>query len=416
MVRRSSITALLLSAVSLSALSTAVHAADAVVEMPVRTGFNWTGFHVGAAVGAGAFLVQDEVEEVLSGDGIFGEISVGYDYMFSNRFLVGAFADARYGGQGSSFNVPGSVELTIDQTYGFDVGLRAGYLLTPQTLAYVLGGYSWQKFKAEINVSGLGTVESAEGDGDGFTVGAGVETVIGGNWTLKNEYRYAAYSVDGEFGSGDINTHTYRIGVNYRFGAENGAEATFEAPAYSWTGFYIGAQAGIGAGIDEVTITGPGVVFDGQGGDGGWASLNVGYDYEFGGMWVAGVQAGARYMSLDTSFFGDFTFGRDYGFDLLARVGAKVNESTLAYVIGGYTNQHFEFDAGGGDETDWNSGGFTIGTGLEVAVTSNVAVNFEYRFSQFDNHDPIADLGSPGEIEVEPRFHTFGIGAKYKFN
>lgn len=413
MVVRSRIIALL-GAVSISALASSAYAADPAVEMPVRTGFNWTGFYVGAAVGAGAFIVENEEEELLSGDGFFGEISAGYDYMFSERFLVGAFIDARYGGQESSLTVPPAVEISITQTYGFDAGLRAGYLVNPSSLAYVLGGYSWQRFEGEINVSGVGTVESDDADGDGFTLGAGLETVVGGNWTIKNEYRYASYSVDDEFGTGDIDTHTYRIGVNYRFGAEGGSESTFEGPVYSWTGFYIGAQVGAAAAIDELTIVGAPLTFDGPGGDGGWGSLNVGYDYEFGGMWVAGVQAGARYMSLDTTFDDDFSLDRDYGFDLLARVGVKVNESALAYVIGGYTHQHFEFNVEG-DQFDWNDGGYTIGAGLETAVTENLALNFEYRFSQFDDHDPLEDV-APGVFNYEPRFHTFGVGLKYKFN
>jgi len=413
MINRSRIVALL-GAVSFSALATSAYAADPAVEMPVRTGFNWTGFYVGAAVGAGAFLLDNEEEELLSGDGIFGEISAGYDYMFSERFLVGAFVDARYGGQESSLTVPGDVEISLTQTYGFDVGLRAGYLVNPSSLAYVLGGYSWQRFEGEINVPGVGTVESEDEDGDGFTLGAGLETVIGGSWTLKNEYRYASYSMDDELGTGDIDTHTYRIGVNYRFGAEGGSESTFEGPVYNWTGFYVGAQVGAAAAIDPLTIASVPLTFDGPGGDGAWGSLNVGYDYEFGGMWVAGVQAGARYMSLDSSFDDEFSLDRDYGFDLLARVGVKVNESALAYVIGGYTHQHFEFNVEG-QQFDWNDGGYTIGAGLETAVTENLALNFEYRFSQFDDHDPLEDV-APGQLSYEPRFHTFGVGLKYKFN
>ncbi len=384
-----------------------------MLEVPVRTGFNWTGFHVGAAVGAGAFLL-DEGLLPLSGDGIFGEISTGYDYMFSDRLLVGAFADARYGGQEGSLNSMGS-ELSLTQSLGFDIGLRAGYLVAPHTLAYVLGGYAWQRIEADASGSGvIGGLDHV--DGDGFTVGAGLETAIGGNWTLKNEYRYASYRFEDGFETEDVSTHTYRVGVNYRFGAKGGTEAAFEAPVYNWTGFYVGGQAGVAAGIDKSTLAG-GLTFDGVSDDGGWASLNVGYDHEFGGAWVAGIQAGVRYMSLGTAIvLADIPIDRDYGFDLLARVGAKFNETTLAYVIGGYTNQHFELDAGPGTETDWNSGGYTIGAGIEIAAASNVTVNFEYRFSQFDDHDPIADLGSPGQIVTEPRFHTFSLGAKYKFN
>jgi len=404
------IAALLLGAVSLSALSTSTQAADAIVEMPVRTGFNWTGFHVGAAVGVGAYLLQDDGAFGLSGDGFFGEVSAGYDHIFSERFLLGAFADVRYGGQEATIGSP-TGSLSLNQTLGFDVGLRAGYLVSSTNLAYVLGGYSWQRFELDFN-SPIPTGDE-DLDGDGFTIGAGLETVIGGNWTLRNEYRFASYSVDDGFEEEDLDTHTYRVGLNYRFGAEGGPEATFSAPAYNWTGFYIGAQLGALVAIDNTQFPPSSLTMDGLGGDGGWGSLNVGYDQEFGN-WVAGVQVGARYMSADTSFINFFNVDHDYGFDILARVGVKVNETTLAYAIGGYTNQHFELDVTGVD-LDWNGGGYTIGTGLETAVTDRLALNVEYRFSQFDNHDPLEDL-QPGYISYEPRLHMFGVGLKYKLN
>lgn len=201
--------------------------------------------------------------------------------------------------------------------------------------------------------------------------------------------------------------------MNYRFGAEGGTEATFDAPAYNWTGFYLGAQAGTFARIDDTTFF-DFYSIDGFGDDGGWASLNVGYDYEFGGMWVAGVQASVRY--IDSSSASIFLGGidSDYGFDLVARVGAKVNESTLAYVLGGYTNQHFDLPD---LESDWNVGGYTLGTGIETAITDHMTLNVEYRFAQFDDHDPFAEFGAPpGLATIETRSHTFGVGLKYKLN
>lgn len=68
-----------------------------------------------------------------------------------------------------------------------------------------------------------------------------------------------------------------------------------------------------------------------------------------------------------------------------------------------------------GFEFDWDDGGYTIGAGLETAVTDNVAVNVEYRFSQFDDRDPLEGI-DPGEIPYEPRMHAFGVGLKYKLN
>ena len=87
----------------------------------------------------------------IGGEGVFGELTVGYDYMVSPRFLFGALADVHYSNIETKLEVPG-LDASASDTYGFDLGLRAGYLFTPSTLGYVLGGYAWQK--GEIEVSG----------------------------------------------------------------------------------------------------------------------------------------------------------------------------------------------------------------------------------------------------------------------
>ncbi len=99
-----------------------------------------------------------------------------------------------------------------------------------------------------------------------------------------------------------------------------------------------------------------GLEFNGLGGEGIFGELNVGYDYDFG-SWVAGVQVDGRYSGIiDRSrHLGGLgiSVDADYGFDILARAGMKLNESTLAYVLGGYSWQHFDLD-------------FRSGVGIEI--------------------------------------------------
>lgn len=428
---------LLLGAVSAVALANAAYAADAIVEEPVAvaaSGYNWSGLYVGVGVGVGTSVhgvgldspFTDLYLNGIGGDGIFGQISVGYDYMVSPRFLIGAFADANLGNIGPELDASPLIDATLENKYGFNVGARVGYLFNPSTLGYALGGYSWQRF--ELDGTLLGEGFNFEEDRSGFVVGAGIETVLGGAWTLKTEYRYAYYGDDTVFSfpAGDDNadiyvepsTHTFMLGVNYKLGAESGGPA-IEVPAYNWTGFYLGVAGGAGAAVTE--ISGGGASFDGLGGEGVLGEITAGYDYDFGSF-VAGVQVGAHYgdikSELDLSFGGpsaEIDATADYGFDLLARVGAKVNESTLAYVIGGYSWQNFELEGsapGGGTDTieEWDVGGFSIGGGIETALTSNTTVGFEYRYTQFED----ADLFDGADVETSTQ--TARITAKYKFN
>jgi outer membrane immunogenic protein len=256
-----------------------------------------------------------------------------------------------------------------------------------------------------------------------------METVLTGAWTLKTEYRYSYYGDDTvfSFDDGDTfsdvyvepSTHTFQLGVNYKFGAQDGGPA-IEVPAYNWTGFYIGVAGAAGAAVTE--LSGGGASLDGIGGEGIRGEINAGYDHDFGSF-VAGIQVDAHYgniqSELELGFGGpsiDIDATADYGFDILARAGMKVNESTLAYVIGGYSWQNFEIEAsapGQGSEqiAEWDVGGFSIGGGLETAVTSNVTVGFEYRYTQFED----ADLDLDG-LGVETSMQTARVTAKYKFN
>jgi outer membrane immunogenic protein len=440
MLRGSRSKALLLCTSALLVLGGGAYAADPQLPAEAPSGFNWGGAYVGAGVGVGAVVHRFEVTNVLSvngigGEGLFGEVIAGYDHMLSDRVLLGGFIDAHFGNIGPAIDASsggvsaGSLELT--NSYGFDAGARLGYLVAPSTLAYVLGGYGWQHFKLDGSIPG-GPAISASEDRSGYILGVGMETAVSGNWTLKTEYRYSDYGndtiADGTALRIQPSTHTFHVGANYRFGAQNGGGVSFAAPAYDWTGFYVGGALGAGAVVHDLSLNLGPVSADanGVGGEGVFGEANVGYDHDFG-TWVAGVMLDARYSGISTDInvpaLGfDAKLEADYGFDVLARAGMKVNESTLAYVLGGYSWQHFDLNAaaGGAPSTsliDWDSSGFSLGGGLETAVTDNVTVGLEYRYTQFADKDFSAQLGAPpGTVEVEPSFHTARLGLKYKFN
>ncbi|TIP11441.1 outer membrane protein [Mesorhizobium sp.] len=421
---------LLLGAVSVLALGSASHAADAVVPVVETSGFNWSGIYVGFGVGAGANVHELSGDLLpgfslngIGGEGVYGELTVGYDYMVSPRFLIGGLLDAHVGNIETTLDVAG-LDASVQETYGFDAGLRAGYLLTPNTLGYVLGGYSWQKYKLDTNAG-----FDFDWDQSGYFVGAGVETAVNSNWTIKTEYRYTRFGTKDDLladlgapdGTLELDTsrHTFQVAANYRFGAQNGGVASFEAPAYNWTGFYVGGAAGAGASVHQIDVPPAGLEFNGLGGEGVFGELNVGYDHDFG-SWVAGVMVDARYSGMTSELKfpgGSINLDTDYGFDVLGRVGMKVNESTLAYVLGGYSWQHFDLDAPAPLNADWGSSGFSVGGGLETAMSSNVTVGLEYRYSQFSEKDFSSEFPIPDDfVTSTPSFHTVCIGAKYKFN
>lgn len=390
-------------------------AADEVVNL--STGHDWSGFYMGAAIGAGAVVHDIELGGALGfngigGEGLVGQVTAGYDFLLSERFLIGAFADGRYGNVGTELSL-GPVSIDAQATTGFDVGIRAGYLVTPSTLAYVLGGYSHQQYEISSSPAGL----AYDWNADGYFVGAGVETALSGSFTLKTEYRYASYGSEDFDTAGLIDvsssSHTVLAGINYRFGFDAGVPASVVAPVYDWTGFHVGGAVGAGGLVHDLSIGGGVLGFNGIGAEGVSGELSAGYDHDFGG-WVGGLSVGGRFSTVATSLSAGplaVELKADYGFDVLARFGKKLGDATLAYVIGGYSWQHFDVDVETvGSIYDWSADGFTVGAGVEAAVSDRTTVNLEYRYSDYSGHD----FGSPGLVDVEPSSHTVRAGLKFK--
>ena len=65
------------------------------------------------------------------------------------------------------------------------------------------------------------------------------------------------------------------------------------------------------------------------------------------------------------------------------------------------------------DDTLW---GWTIGAGIEYAITNNITTRVEYRYTQFDSQDNGFNFtGLVGSGNTEPEFHTVRAGISYKF-
>jgi len=129
---------------------------------------------------------------------------------------------------------------------------RIGSAITPAILAYVTGGLAYGQVNTTDTISGtnitnpggqgvnggtiLTPISSTFGNSSlraGWTIGAGVEGVVSGNWTAKLEYLYIDLgSVSGSFvtpivaPSGAFLSSTYtshvtdnvlRVGLNYKF-------------------------------------------------------------------------------------------------------------------------------------------------------------------------------------------------------
>lgn len=173
-----------------------------------------------------------------------------------------------------------------------------------------------------------------------------------------------------------------------------GIAATFAAPAQADTfdGPYVGVQAGWSrAETADATIAAQPLDAEASRDAlviGGYA----GYNHKVADRLVIGAEAGFSGTVDDKlraqSGGNAITIDPRYSFDLGARAGYLVDDSTLVYLRGGYANLRVRTTLTGAAETlrtSDNLDGWQIGGGVERAITDHISARIEYRYSDFGN-------------------------------
>jgi outer membrane immunogenic protein len=231
-------------ALSLSfGFAAAVFAADMGRPAPIYTKapplppvYSWTGFYVGGEVGGEwgntTWTTTSLVNPPLvvnvdsSSPAKFNPTSVraggyvGYNWQWAPQWLAGLEADLADANKTvNGVGIPGCAILctagfpgpgvdTSSVKMGWDASVRArlGYLITPSVLAYGTGGVAWQDVQVSATCQHsvpdplclfvAGNPSATATDSvvrTGWTVGAGIESLIGGHWLLRGEYRYSNF-------------------------------------------------------------------------------------------------------------------------------------------------------------------------------------------------------------------------------
>ncbi|MGU9981222.1 outer membrane protein [Phreatobacter sp. HK31-P] len=163
--------------------------------------------------------------------------------------------------------------------------------------------------------------------------------------------------------------------------------AAVVAPAYNWTGFFVGAQVGYEwARFARVTSGGFANAYNGSGLMGG---LHAGYNWQGASPLVVGVIAdieAAGVSGNDAGVGGTFDRGRiNWQGSLRARLGFAADRA-LFYATGGlaFGGLSFTNDVGALANTfSQTRVGWTAGAGIEYAVNPNWSVGLEYRYTDF---------------------------------
>jgi outer membrane immunogenic protein len=187
----------------------------APVAIPV---YNWTGFYIGINGGGGFGRSQwDSTGGFNTSGGLVGG-TVGYNYQFGQG-VVGLEGDIDWADINGTTNVTCPLGCKTSDHWLSTVRGRLGYA-ADRFMPFVTGGAAFGDIRASTPGFAGGNQTNA-----GWTVGAGLEFAIAGNWTAKAEYLYVDL---GKFNCGiscgalvtdnvSFTTNIVRAGVNYRF-------------------------------------------------------------------------------------------------------------------------------------------------------------------------------------------------------
>jgi opacity protein-like surface antigen len=337
---------------------------------------------------------------------------------------------------------------------------RLGALFIPDAVAYVTGGLAVGGIAHTVDIGGV----SLDANGNpvasatdfvsrtakaGWAVGGGIEARLAGNLTGKIEYLHMDFGTDSAATQNNQNAlpvavavtsrvaeDILRVGINYKFDPNAQAPAAAKsllperpriivtAPvptAWTWTGYYLGINAGYGWGnasadafFNDSTIVGAtsatsssyklqGTVF----------GVQTGYNFALG-SWLWGIEADAQLSGQqDTPIFAcpgticnlagpvlaafDQNQRLQWFGTLRGRFGAVVTTAAVVFVTGGAAvaglrtaGDVFGFDPTGAPATNPFSNitvnaGWTVGGGVEARLVGNWTGKIEYLYMDFSS-------------------------------
>lgn len=220
------------------------------------------------------------------------------------------------------------------------------------------------------------------------------------------------------------------------------APAPYIAPIFTWTGFYIGVNAGYAfngdsklknvnfSNFSDVNYT---VIRNSD--DGSFTGgAQAGYNYQMGSV-VFGIEADINYAAVEKKYFastdiagfaGELNAKSEvewYG-TLRPRLGFVPVDRLLVFVTGGLAYGQVKTSATFLDTTGRNVNGskddtrvgWTLGAGLEYAITDNVTVKGEYAYVDLGDKNRTWTNGIDFlTVKEETNFHVVRAGLNYKF-
>jgi len=191
-------------------------------------------------------------------------------------------------------------------------------------------------------------------------------------------------------------------------------------PLFTWTGIYVGGEVGYAWGTDKAAATNAvGTEFPNSTPQGFTGGLHVGYNYQIS-QFVVGIEGSVDGQDFRNTALGPFS-GTTYDthIPIMGSARARVGyawDRVLIFATGGaaFANlEHAYYNPAGSASTSTSKTGWTVGGGVEYALSNNWSVRGEYRYSDFGRTTDFFAAGTAVHHTVE---NQVLLGVSYKFD
>jgi outer membrane immunogenic protein len=195
--------------------------------------------------------------------------------------------------------------------------------------------------------------------------------------------------------------------------------AAVMAPAFSWTGFYLGAHAGYGWAQARYTAVAP-LVNGSINANGFFGGIQGGYNWQMNNF-VFGIEADVSGASMNRTYLDGVT-GDTYraSVPFMSSVRARAGfaaDRALFYVTGGlgvatFQDRYIDVSAATTFTASSTRAGYALGGGIEYAFTPNWTAKAEYMYYGFGDRRNVIVAGD----RVRTDIHTVKLGINYLFS
>ncbi len=237
------------------------------IEQP--SAYSFSGFYAGADIGVASADIPFRLNYVfddgstvstfdrigaLENSGVIGGVDFGYGSQM-DHFYLGAFFEAQFFSLTSNRidrtdypdagpNVFNAFSFQASVKDSFSIGLKPGFVLSPNTLFYLQAAAAWAdvKFNAVGNTVALPAVQSLPVNNfntrtriGGFQIGFGEENQFAQHWSLFFKYLYSGFSsLTGDSSARDAFLRTSEVTARFRtLSTVLGIHYYFSATPYS---------------------------------------------------------------------------------------------------------------------------------------------------------------------------------------